>query len=718
MFKKLFCLLFSVNLILSSKAEGSVNDYIYPNYGHTTSQHGTLGLIQTPSARLNEAGTTTFVFSRTQPYKRGVILANPFDWLEAGYRYVDVAHTPYSNSFEFSGDQTLKDKGFDLKVRLLKETYHFPQIALGLRDLAGTGRFSSEFIVASKKVGNGDYSLGIATGYLGSNANISNPFIKLLGQDFKNRTRKGSRGSAGGEFAPETWFHGEASIFGGVSYVVPYTRGIKFKIEYDSNNYLREGGKPLEKDSDFNFGIEIPISKNNFVFGISYERGNTIGLNLSFSANLSKNFVKKIKPNRQIPKKFQYSKNYNVDSFSIYTNSLKHLRDNNLYLQSMEVSKQDNETSVVFSQPSFYNKPEAITAVFEVLDQTNPQIIEKFSLEEITASFSNYKVVVDREKFRNAIQAHDDYGLKQAIDVTSGSLKPLIDISEFTPELNVPYAHWNLSPAVRNHIGGPDGFYFGQAWLRLDAEIAFTRKIFWKTIAGVSLVDNFDTLKLGSDSVLQHVRTDIVKYLKQGKNNILRSQINFVDKIDNNLFIKLSGGLFEEMFGGFGGEILYRPFAQNYAIGAEIYWAKQRNYEQDFGFQSYETVTGHVNFYYSEPRSKLLFRLAGGKYLAGDSGFTFDIARYFDNGLEIGAYVSQTDISTAEFGEGSFDKGFYLHIPIEVFLPTSAKHRSFFGLRPITRDGAARIFVGSPLYSLTAGHSYLNFDNQEYEYYK
>ena len=54
------------------------------------------------------------------------------------------------------------------------------------------------------------------------------------------------------------------------------------------------------------------------------------------------------------------------------------------------------------------------------------------------------------------------------------------------------------------------------------------------------------------------------------------------------------------MFGGVGGEIMYRPFDKNYAIGADTFFVRQRNFEQDFGFQDYETVTGHLTFYYQE----------------------------------------------------------------------------------------------------------------------
>ena len=88
-------------------------------------------------------------------------MAYPFSWFEASYQYTDVNNALYSNVPSFSGNQTYKDKGFDAKFILLKEKKLLPAVAIGLRDLAGTGIFSSEYIVASKRFGNVDFTGGV-----------------------------------------------------------------------------------------------------------------------------------------------------------------------------------------------------------------------------------------------------------------------------------------------------------------------------------------------------------------------------------------------------------------------------------------------------------------------------------------------------------------------------------------------------------------------------
>jgi hypothetical protein len=155
------------------------------------------------------------------------------------------------------------------------------------------------------------------------------------------------------------------------------------------------------------------------------------------------------------------------------------------------------------------------------------------------------------------------------------------------------------------------------------------------------------------------------------------------------------------MFGGIGGEIMYRDFSSNWAVSAELYSVKQREFDQLLRFKRYNTLTGHINLYYNEPSSNILFHLSGGRYLAKDSGFSLNISRRFKSGMRLGAFFSLTDISDEEFGEGSFDKGFYVDFPLEIFFPFHTRELTSFGLRPITRDGAARLIVGYDLYGVT-----------------
>jgi len=125
-----------------------------------------------------------------------------------------------------------------------------------------------------------------------------------------------------------------------------------------------------------------------------------------------------------------------------------------------------------------------------------------------------------------------------------------------------------------------------------------------------------------------------------------------------------------------------------------------------FDLLDYSILTGHLNYYYNHPSSKILFNLRGGRYLAGDSGITFDFSRRFKSGMYMGAFFTRTDISKEEFGEGSFDKGFYFSFPLEIFFRNYSRGRTYFGLKPLTRDGGAKLIRAYNLYGVTDMGSY------------
>ena len=54
-----------------------------------------------------------------------------------------------------------RDRSYGVKFRLLSEGDISPQVAVGIRDLLGTGIWEAEYLVGSKKMGNVDFTLGL-----------------------------------------------------------------------------------------------------------------------------------------------------------------------------------------------------------------------------------------------------------------------------------------------------------------------------------------------------------------------------------------------------------------------------------------------------------------------------------------------------------------------------------------------------------------------------
>src|SRR3989442_1506161 len=128
----------------------------------TANDWGEIGLLQTPTARMAPAGTLSGQLGHVWPYTRGNVFMQPLDWIEAGFRYSEIANRPYGPT----GGQTAKDKSFDAKFRLWRESAYAPELAVGFRDIVSTGLFSSEYFAASKRYGHLDVSVGIGWGYM------------------------------------------------------------------------------------------------------------------------------------------------------------------------------------------------------------------------------------------------------------------------------------------------------------------------------------------------------------------------------------------------------------------------------------------------------------------------------------------------------------------------------------------------------------------------
>ena len=693
----------------------SVDDYIYEYRNISSfSNYSTIGLIQNPTARLLPEGSVSFSWSDMDPYLRGSIVANPFDWLEAAYQYTDINNAFYSTNPAFSGSQSYKDKGFDVKIRIYKETDYFPQIAVGARDIAGSGKFAAEYIVASKLIALNNFyvdaSLGLGWGGL-SYGNFSNPLTKVSDR-FKKRKGPGSD-TQGGEFAIDRYFSGNMGIFGGIELYLPNIQGARIKVEYDGTNYNVEGFpfgretskfafEPVRKSqSRFNYGIVYPVTKS-LQLKASFVKGNTFNFGFSYSGLWKDRDP--ISPKRDPLKKV---KNPNAvkeltktNNLYLYRAALVELRNQDIFLQNADL---DNKTlRIAYSQSKYNDSDLVLGRAIQTLDMITPEDIETFELHDVNAGLFLYKATVNRQEF---VKYEEDklYKLgKKSINLES-SIKNNESFA-YNPSGGYPSLMWDLSPNLRSQVGGPDGFYFGELSIGFNSEIKIAPNINFITQGQIGLGSNFGGLKLKSDSILPHVRSDIVLYLKESQDyNIRRMQLNIFNEPINDFYTKISLGILEDMFMGYGGEILYRPFDKNFAIGAEAWAVQQRDYDMMFDTLDYKTVTGHLNFYYLHPSTQVLFNLKGGRYLAKDSGFTFDFSRNFKSGLRMGVFFSLTDISKAEFGEGSFDKGFYFHIPIDIFTDKYVRGTAGFGLKPLTRDGAAILNPSYNIFGVTYG---------------
>ena len=265
-----------------------------------------------------------------------------------------------------------------------------------------------------------------------------------------------------------------------------------------------------------------------------------------------------------------------------------------------------------------------------------------------------------------------------------------------------PRFAWSVNPAVPLHLFDPDQPVYADLSVDLGGSLELLPGLSVTGSVRKRIIGDLDEIKRGSDSVLPRVRSDIARYLQEGDPGLSRLSVDYVTKLDEALYGRLSAGYFEPMFGGVGGEILWKPAHQDWGIGADINWVRQRDFDQRLGFRDYDVITGHASFYWDTGFYGLAMQVDAGRYLAKDWGGTFTLKRRFSNGWEIGGFFTLTDVPFDDFGEGSFDKGIFISIPLNWFAPVETRGTYSTVIRPLTRDGGQRVREPSPLYPRVA----------------
>ena len=711
--------LWLILVIFSINAHSSYLDYIYQDKSPSFNNFGQTGLIQLPTAESLAEGSLYVTFTRNDIYKFGAMTISPFDWLEGSYFY----YRPYDVYWFFDPTEAAKglflDKGFNIKFKYKPNKDYLPSdIAIGLDDFAGTGLFSKQYVVGTHDFGSLKATFGFGTGLFSAEAEYTIANNELFG-DLGNFGFNSSRYSKGGDLTYDLWFRGERSFFGGIEYTIPYSKGITLKVEKDPFNYfaflsplygLAPEAKFLrQKDSDYNFALNIPFFDSSSV-QLYYFKGNTFGFTFSIGANFNKGFFKKEKIST---KAVHISKSSNQKK-SFYEDLLFNLNSKNLFVQSAEIK--DKSLKVAIAQATYNNPVQGSELVAEIsknVSKINNLDIENIEITNVNANLEMNRVTFLKDYFEYPSSAYN-YLKKSKISFESGNKTEYLQ-NEFKPRLTFPRQTFGWTPVILNHIGDPIKFYHGGLILRLDHDIAFSRRLTLNSQYATTIFNNFDEKRYSPRSELEHVRTDIVKYLQESDNYIPRMQMNYIWSPYQNIYAKLSGGLLEQMYGGVGGEVLYKPFNRNYSVGIELYKLQQRSYDQLFEFREYKPLTGHINFATVLYPLNIVTKLSIGQYLAGDRGYTFDISRKTKSGFRAGFFFTRTNVSAELFGEGSFDKGFYFQLPIDTFLNRKRSGNLNFKLRPLTRDGGQKLQQGSDLIGIIYNSSYDEIAESFYE---
>jgi hypothetical protein len=119
---------------------------------------GGIGLLQVPTARMFDADTLATGFTWTPLYRHAFVTFQALPGVEMTLRQSGDAFAGKYGT-EFSG-------GLDLKLRLLREGPHWPEISAGPRGLFDGRGFGAQYLTMSRRWYGTDWTLGVGWGRL------------------------------------------------------------------------------------------------------------------------------------------------------------------------------------------------------------------------------------------------------------------------------------------------------------------------------------------------------------------------------------------------------------------------------------------------------------------------------------------------------------------------------------------------------------------------
>lgn len=785
---------------------------------------GSRGIISTPSARMAQDGELSVgasFFKNNQHYNFGFEV---LPWLEATFRYSGLQHFQKEYPVYY-------DRAFGIKARLWDEDRNglMPAVAVGIDDIIGTGVYNGEYVVASKRFGAIDTSLGMGWGRHAGTGELRNP-IALVINSFNER--QSFFGQAGGaDF--KAFFHGrKVGVFGGAVWHTPLD-GLSVMAEYDSDNYAQERSfGNFTPRSQVNYGVNYAVS-DRALLGLYWLYGRVVGGSFSLRMDpVHPQYPVKLgdppppvvertpeqqhaalvsllgqrDPNMAVQTRLMDTRNADRNDFvdalwrqssdiadiqvrqsmldmtvtgavsqprcaavarlmqgvsthisrvrlqgtggkrgvscdvprtveaapisAAFLTDLKVLplpvvqtidasdvvpvpnRAQTLRAIKKAIIAQqivvealsygNGELVVYYRNNHYFAETDAVDRMVRVLTKEAPADIEKFRLIPVYGGLPQKEFDVLRAPVERSASQNEGAIFDHAVSL---SLAPMDNpVLEAAAKASYPRFTWGLYPQMRQALFDPNQPFGIQLLAAASAALEVAPGLSFSGSVEASLYDDFDTSR-ASDSTLPHVRSDFLKYFKAGKTGIGHLEGDYRFRLTPTVYVSARAGYLESMFGGAGGEILWRPENARWALGADLYQVWQRDFDRLLGLQHYHVTTGHISLYYDSPWYNLNFQLRAGQYLAGDRGFTFQMTRRFSTGVEIGAFVTKTNISAAQFGEGSFDKGIIIRVPLGWIAPLETQSQIAIDLRPVQRDGGQSLNGDATLYEETRATS-------------
>ena len=654
------------------------------------SQNGTAGLIDMPSAQLLPDGETAWTFTKSGTSYGGTLAFQMLPNLETAVHFMTLPDWTGVGVDAFA--QTL-----DLKYQILEETGNLPSLAIGSRGFLSNGPLTSEYIVASKNVGHGlTVTGGLGWGRLGS----YDPIASI-----------GTRPAVDLAVEFDHMFSGDMALFGGVEWDTP-VKGLSLKAEYSSDAYTGEQVfGDFEHASPLNFGIDYEPVRGVSVGGY-YNYGSDFGLRLTLSGNPNRPIVPSdlgTGPVPVNPRVGDYDRNESWANSPMATDFIIGALAPVLEAEGIVIEEAlitGNTIDLYISNNNIPQTTKAIGRIVRTLSVALPHSVEVFRITPMASGLATTTVEIRRSD----LEAQVD---RPSAGPDSWASTRFTDAANHLPEGAwardiYPDFSWSLNPLIPVNLASNGSAARIDVLLNASASYRLSRGLSVNGSLTQKIYGN-----IGEDAVPSAsptpVRSNFALYQTNGP-TLDRLTADYDFKLTPDTYARVTGGYLERMFAGVSGEVLWMPTNQNWGLGAEVSAVQQRAYDDMFGFEDYQTVTGHASLYWDTGYHGIEAQVDVGRYLAGDVGSTVTLTRRFENGWEVSGFVTLTDMPFEDFGEGNFAKGVSLSIPLRWTMPLETRSNTGVSLGTIGGDGGARLELGERLYNTIRDYDVVDFN--------
>lgn len=670
-------------LVLAAPSRGQTQTQTHDRVN--LSLYGMPGHVEMPSALMQPDGTLSFSSNIRDGVSRNALTFQISPRISGSFRYAYLRN--------FAGPtESLYDRSFDLRYQAVREGAAMPAIAVGLQDFGGTGVFGAEYLVASKRLRpDVTASAGIGWGRLGSSGSFRNPLSVIDGRFDRRPDVSGI--SDTGRVSLDRFFRGKAAVFGGVNWQATERLHLSFEYSSDAQRVERRT-MGFDHRTPFNIAASYRLKWGGEV-GLALLHGSAATLSYSFGFDPAQPRFpsgREAAPPMVVPRDDAMRQIWRRRAGPSRDDLVAAFRGQGLRITSLQ--RDGNSVTVGVSNTVWGAGAQAIGRAARLLTAHMPPDVETFRIRPTDKGMALAEVVIRRADMEQLEYAPDgawqSYVRAQIGDATrSGAVMAQA----------YPGMAYRLAPYLSPAIFDPDNPVRADFGAQAAFEGALAPGVVLSGALRKRILGNRDQVTRVSNSILPHVRSDVGLFDRAADPEISYLTVEHFFRPGRNLYGRATLGYLERMYGGISGEVLWKPVASRLGLGIEMNYARQRDFDVLFGFQDYDVFTGHASAYYDFGKS-YIGQLDVGRYLAGDTGFTVSLDRAFGNGFRVGAFFTLTDAGFKDFGEGSFDKGIRLSIPVNWLVGEASRNGFATTIRPVQRDGGARLHVRNRLHDV------------------